>query len=126
MSVRSFDKIVNSPDPEKLSVILQRVRDLMANNLRHCFICLTAYHVYDDDVLATDELVDATQERVASFLEANGVGPAGDWFSAIYGECRPLWEDGGHPPHNGAAVAERTARLAVLDVLIHQLRQRGE
>lgn len=118
MSVRSFDQLVGSPDPVKLSTILAEVRNLMASRQGGEYICLVARDVGESFGL------DGTYHRVGAFLKANGVEIGGDWFRRHTIEAERAFRI--DPGSEARCMTDRAARLAVLDVLIHQLLQRGE
>lgn len=120
MSVRSFDQLVGSPDPVKLSTILAEVRNRMAGDRWGEYICNVARHVGESLGLDGTE----TRHRVGFFLKANGVEIGGDWFRRHTTEAERTFDI--DPGAIGRCMADRAARLAVLDVLIHQLLQRGE
>lgn len=76
MSVRSFDKIVDSPDQLKMSALLRLVRNSLAEHRYGEYICNVAREVGEQ--MGLDGFV--VRHRVGNFLVANGVGIGGDWF----------------------------------------------
>lgn len=126
MSVRSFTALCPNAPPvrEKLSVILRGVQEAMSRRHSYAYICLTTCYVAEAQGLAQFEVEDR-KERVSRFLQENGIDISGDWFAGHFSNCRDLWDDE-VGIYTASSVAQRTARLAVLGVLIHQLEARGE
>lgn len=115
MSVRSFDQIVRSPEPHKLSTLLVLARAKIAAG-HSSYICNAVSAALWDVEGENFEGTYKEVERIGAFLESQGISTHGGFVSQRFNEI------GAECSRN----EERATRLAVLDVLIHQLLQRGE